>query len=275
MSRLLRLPAGATRSEIRTRATLADALLLPVAVLPEGRRTPHTLVAADFPAFVESLDVTAPVLPVLEHAGPSAGTWSSERPLGAGAVKDIPSGRTPRAATAADYHAVLEAFQTALSTLPATVPRFVSIDDDGLWMASLSPRTNPDEEEQARVDRIAEAVAALLEVDPQLAVLLCVDELCPRGIDLSLGLKTTRTILERGVDWVGLTTGTRALPSLFERPREKTQWRVWSASARAILERVPRSEATTLALGAPAAARSSALAQEVAAAGFGAVVIAA
>lgn len=274
--RLQRLPAGATRSEIEDRAQEADALLLPVAVLPNARRTPHTLLASEFSDFVRSLDVTRPVCPVLEHAGPSAGTWLSERPLGAGAVKDVASGRTPRAATDDDYESVQKAFVAALNILPANLPRFISVDDDGLWMASLSPRTNPEREENARVAQVTDGIRALQDIDPDVAVLLCVDELCPRGIDLTLGLKTTQALIDQGVRWLGLTTGTRALPSLFERPRDKTQWRVWSASARAIVERISRrSEPSTLALGAPSVAAGGPLAQWAANAGFEAVVIAA
>ncbi len=185
----------------------------------------------------------------------------------------MPSGRTPRQATPEDWIKVEAAFERSLDCLPTTTPRLISIDDDGLLMAALSPRTNPEESDDVRLARVSGLVETLLQRDPLLGVALCVDELCPRGIDLSLGARAIERLLDGGVTEMLWTTGSRALASLRNRPREQTRWDVWSSAVRYQRQRLERDPPAGLWMSGPANADLRLLGEDVIAAGFSAVVV--
>ena len=237
--RIGRLPAEIGPKGCEALAAGWDALLLPVAVMPRGRRGPQTIECAGWERFVEEANLSVPLIPVLEHAGPSAGRWSSERPLGAASVVDVPTGRTPQAATAADWEEVTEAFVRAVQMLGANGGAFVSVDDDGLLMGALSPRTNPQRSDEERLDLVIGVLERLTQVSTNVGIALCVDELIPRGIDLTLGARALEAWdkIAPPESITLLSTGSRALTSLHVRPREQTRVEVWSSSAQLILER--------------------------------------
>ncbi len=200
----------------RLRAQRARSVLVPVAVEPRGRRTADTPVlddaVADALAALRAGGVGA--VAVLEHAGPAASWWSEERAVGPSDVPDAKSGRRPLALDDEGWRRVEERFGAAAALCALRgVPCALAIADDGLLQATLSPRTAPQLDDAARVERVLAVHRACGAVD----VLLTVEELAPGGLDATDGVAVARALVAQGARRIFVTAGSSVLSVLRRR----------------------------------------------------------
>jgi hypothetical protein len=182
-----------------------------LAVSSEGRRR------ADAPMAGDALD--AGTLAVLDHAGPRASSWLSERALGPSAAPDVVTGRAPLALDDAGWARIVADFARAAEACRvAGVPFVLGAHDDGLLHSALSPRTGalPSVEpaaSDAGIDRVLEIHRAVGGGD----VILVVEDLCPRGLDATDGIAIARAFVGQGARRIYAAAGTDALPPLRRR----------------------------------------------------------
>ncbi|MDP2344635.1 MAG: hypothetical protein Q8O67_27040 [Deltaproteobacteria bacterium] len=156
-----------------------------IAVSPEGRRETAAPILDDDVAVGF---LAAGFLPLLDHAGPAAASWSVDRPLGPGAVKESQSGRLPLVLDDAGWDRVQQAFVDAAVLCRRHGMRpIVSVDDDGLLHAAVSPlMCHP-----PMPDRVAAIVSACAPCD----VLVVVEDLAPGGLDPTAGVALCKRLI--------------------------------------------------------------------------------
>ncbi|MCP4498926.1 MAG: hypothetical protein GY822_03040 [Deltaproteobacteria bacterium] len=155
---------------------------------------------------------------LLEHAGAHAFSWCQERVLSADEVAFISGERTPRRATPQDWQEIGNSFtEAAEATVNAGLALGICVDDDTLFHALLSPRLNPNMEREEREHIFFSLLKNLLSVDEELTLFLCIDDLCPDGIDPLMGRELALNAQKMGVKkWI-FSTGSRGLALLQER----------------------------------------------------------
>lgn len=173
-----------------------------VAVSPEGRRREAAPVVGEH-------DAAAHVPVVLDHAGPRASSWLTDRAVGATDAPDPVTGRRPQALDDAGWQRITDAYARAAQRIPGAI---LGIDDDGLLQCTLSPRMGLGV--QRGLPRILEIHRAAGSGD----VALTVDELCPNGIDATDGIAIARALVAQGAKRIYAGGGTDALAPL--------KWRV-------------------------------------------------
>lgn len=150
---------------------------------------------------------------VLDHAGPRAAVWSTERVVGATDVPEAETGRRPRPLDEGGWTALASRFADGAERArrAGRVP-VLGVDDDGLLQCALSPRTGggPDHARLARVLTIHRACGPI-------DVALCVDELCPGGLDATDGIEAARALSAQGATVIYASAGTRAFAPLRHR----------------------------------------------------------
>ncbi|MBI1949069.1 MAG: hypothetical protein HYS27_25500 [Deltaproteobacteria bacterium] len=151
----------------------------------------------------------------LDHAGPRAATWSLERAVAAADLPEPETGRRPRALLEAGWAALTERFAAAAARVRrADRTPVLAVDDDGLLQAALSPRTGG-ADDRARLARLLAVHRACGPVD----VALCVEELCPGGLDATDGIEAARALAAQGAGTIYASGGTRAFGPLFHRTK--------------------------------------------------------
>lgn len=235
-----RRPSAAVSAVSSAVPSEPDLVLLPVAVEPLGRRSADALVVEDaLPAVVAARAAGAPVVVVLDHAGPAAALWSSERPRGPAEVPEPRTGRRPRALDDGEWAALGARYEEAARACAAVgVPCALGVDDDGLLQAALSPgaasalRDSDDDARRARV--LAVHRAASRGAGAAVDVVLVVEELCPRGLDPTDGIAAARALVAQGARRIYASAGTEALPALKHREKGHTSSgalvALWSAA---------------------------------------------
>jgi hypothetical protein len=181
-----------------------------IAVSPEGRRSKDAPifdddVAADFAA--------AGLVPLLDHAGPAAASWSVERPLGPALVKESGSGRLPLVLDDDGWERVQRSFVDAVVRSRAHGLRpVIAVDDDGLLHAAVSPLMC----QPPMPDRVSELLRACAPCD----VLVVVEDLAPGGIDATAGIALCeRFIADAQATTLYATAGTVRLRPLKDRAK--------------------------------------------------------
>lgn len=206
-------------------ASMPDVVLVPVAVEPSGRRdaTAHVIEDA-LPSLARARAAGVPVTVVLDHAGPAAALWSTDRPKGPSDVEEPRTGRRPRPLDEAEWEALAGRYEEAArSCAGAGVPCVLGVDDDGLLHAALSPRTSPRASDEERLGRLlAIHAAASRGAGAPIDVVLVVEELCPRGLDPTDGIAAARALAGQGVRRIYASAGTEALPALRHREKGRT-----------------------------------------------------
>ena len=144
---------------------------------------------------------------LLDHAGPATASWSIDRPIGPGAVKESSSGRLPQVLDDDSWLPVVAAFAAAASICRRHGLRpVVAVDDDGLLHAAISPlMCHP-----PCPDRVATIVKACAPCD----VLVVVEDLAPGGLDPTAGIALCKRLIDdAGATTLYATAGTvRLLP---------------------------------------------------------------
>ncbi len=179
-----------------------------VAVSPEGRRD---ACAPLFDDELAALCAAAGLVPVLDHAGPAAASWSIDRPLGPALVKESVSGRLPLVLDDEGWERLQRAFVTAAQRCRAHGLRpIIAVDDDGLLHAAVSPlMTHPPAPN--RVRSIARACAPC-------DVLVVVEDLAPGGLDPTAGIALCRQLIaDAAATTLYATAGTVRLAPLKNR----------------------------------------------------------
>ncbi len=223
--------------------------LCPVAVRRDGRRSPTA----------SALDDRAVVVPgsghdvlVLDHAGPRAACWSADRAIGAADVPEAETGRRPHPLDDRGWRALIDAFLHAAAVVRAAGRTIaLGVDDDGLLQGAWSPRTGgaPDG------NRLERVLAVHRAIGPSDA-LLCVEELCPGGVDATDGIEAARALVAQGATTIYASAGTRAFAPLLTRVKGDTvgdpalvlasaAWLVGRVAARVVAV-VPRGDRTEL-----------------------------
>ena len=186
-----------------------------VAVRADGRRFAHQPVcdascdAAALRALVGDPVQGVDTIVLLDHAGPCAAHWSLDRPLGAAAQPEPVTGRTPRALDELGWAEVTRAFVDAAARCRAAgVSWGVALDDDGLLHDALR--------------RAPARALALVEATRPARVSLPVEDLAPRGLDVTDGVALARQLTARGVTHIVASAGTRALAPLRARRKGDT-----------------------------------------------------
>jgi hypothetical protein len=147
----------------------------------------------------------------LDHAGPAAARWSTDRPVGIAAAPEVTTGRIPRALDDAGWQEVGAAFAAGAARLRAHghLP-LVALDADGLLHGCVSPLVGgtPDP---------ARALAVLRACAP-CDVLVVVEDLAPGGLDPTAGVAFARqAVVEAQAATLWATAGTAHLAPLQER----------------------------------------------------------
>lgn len=187
--------------------------LLGVAIRPDGRVQEAQRV------WVDVVDRPAPpgVSLLLQHSGPAASRWSSERAVAAADVLDPKSHRRARAISADEFDAVVADYAAAARAAHAAgYGVVVDVADDGLLHQALSPLLSP-----SRPDLVLRVVAACAPC----ALRIVVEDLAPGGLDLCAGLDAVMRAAElsgggdpaRGEDVVVVTAGSAWLAPLYDR----------------------------------------------------------
>lgn len=188
-------------------AVAGDAVV--VAVSAGGRRAADALVAGA--AVVDAWPDG--VIPVLDHAGPAAAGWSTERPVGPDSVKESRTGRLPRVLDDEGWGAVVAAFASAAAAFRQRGIRVVvAVSDDGLLHACISPL-------MCRPPQPAR-VAAVLRACAPCDVLVVVEDLAPLGLDATDGTALARGfVVDAGATTLFATAGTDRLAPLKDRDK--------------------------------------------------------
>lgn len=97
----------------------------------------------------------------------------------------------------------------------------IAADRDSLLMQYLSPRSSSSSLEW--FEALQSALTALKEANFFVGCAICIDELCPGGIDLTEGLNWAHSLEEQCVDFLVLSCGTKDFPALFDRRRTYTK----------------------------------------------------
>lgn len=237
----VRLPPAPVRA-VAKMAEASAVALWPLAVEPLGRRASDAPLVDD--AALEVLrraqDGGHALIPVLDHAGPEAGRFSSERPIGPAAVPAPTSGRAPLPLDDAGWERVMERYRAAAARLKAGgIGRAIlSVDDDGLLAASLSPRANPGRPFAERLTPALRAARAVLAEGLEVGVALTVEELSPAGLDATDGIEAARALVDVGAGVLVASGGSEALPVLKHRSGARGPDDVWLASAAWLVGRV-------------------------------------
>ena len=263
----IRLPA-APWSHIEPLLATARVALWPLAVEARGRRGADAPLVDD--ATLDALGRAASderqCLPLLDHAGPEAGRWWSERPLGPAPVPAPSSGRTPLPLDSDGWASIAQGYgEAAARLMGAGVSRaLLGVDEDGLLASTLSPRANPGRSFDERLEPVLAIVRTVREAGVELGVALTVEELCPSGLDATGGIAAARALVEAGAHLIVASGGSEALPVLKHRTGAKGPDDVWLASAAWLVGKV---QVPVLAQGPcpdPARARRSARALGIA-----------
>jgi hypothetical protein len=192
-----------------------------VAVRADGRRAIDAAVLDA--AVLEGAHAAGAIL-CLDHAGPRAATWSVERPIGPSAVAEAETGRRPCPLDVTGWDDVRGAFAAAaVLCREAGVAYAIAFDDDGLWHATLSPRTNPRATDAERLDTVLRTYAACAAGGVGPAVILPVEDLAPGGLDVTDGLTLTQALVGQGAPRVFAAAGTAALPALKHRRKGRSR----------------------------------------------------
>jgi len=180
-----------------------------VAVSAAGRRAAGAQVLDDLTA-----TWPAGVVPLLDHAGPAAATWSLDRPLGPAAIKESQTDRLPRVLDDEGWAAVIACFAAAAESCRRRGLRpVVALDDDGLLHGALSPLMAPS---GGQVHRVRELVVACAPCD----VLVVVEDLAPGGTDATTGRGTCKEMVALAqATTLYATSGTVRLAPLKERDK--------------------------------------------------------
>jgi hypothetical protein len=157
-----------------------------VAVCAEGRRAVDHVVVDD--AVVAAWP--AGVIACLDHAGPLAALWSTDRPVGSGLVAESITGRVPRVVDDAAVSALVDAYARAAAAFAARgVDVAVGAFVDNFCHACCSPlMCRPPRPELMHA--IVAACAAVCAVD----VVVVVDDLAPGGVDATAGRALARSL---------------------------------------------------------------------------------
>lgn len=229
--------ASAVASDVASEVPVEpDLVLLPVAVEPLGRRSADAMVVEDaLPAIAAARAAGTPVVVVLDHAGPAAALWSSERPRGPAEAPEPRTGRRPRALDDGEWGALGVRYEEAARACAAAgVPCVLGVDDDGLLQAALSPSTSlstspsaagagaAGDDDARRALVLAIHRAASRGAGAPVDVALVVEELCPRGLDPTDGIAAARALVGQGVRRIYASAGTEALPALKHRAKGRT-----------------------------------------------------
>lgn len=98
----------------------------------------------------------------------------------------------------------------------------LSLDNDGYWQWLLSTRHHGDWPFANRLKLALQAFGALREHIPQVGVALCVEELCPGGLDPTEGIAIAQAFEFAGASFVVASGGTADFPALkWRRPTQK------------------------------------------------------
>lgn len=181
-----------------------------VAVATIGRRfAQHAVAGAG-----DRLDDGAVV--ILDHAGPAASRWSLERAIGSAIAVDPVSDRRCSAIEDDGWLLVVDEFAAAARIVRAAGGRVVvAVDDDGLLHTALSPLTSS----PPRSDRVLAVLRACAPCD----LLLVIEDLAPRGIDVTTGLAFAKhAVLVAGAQRLYATGGTAWLPPLRDRKKGRS-----------------------------------------------------
>ena len=223
--------------------------LWPIAVRADGRRG-ATAGALDDRALV--LPGAEPDVIVLDHAGPCAASWSADRAVGAADIAEVQTGRRPRALDDAGWRALIDAYAQAAAVVRAAGRALaLGVDDDGLLQSALSPRTGG----ATAADRLGRVLAIHRAVGP-IDAALCVEELCPGGLDATDGIEVARALVAQGARTIYASAGSRAFPPLLTREKGESvgdpalalpsaAWLVGRVAARVVAV-VPRGNRTEL-----------------------------
>lgn len=203
----------------------ADVVLVPVAVEAAGRRSVDAGTIADaLPPIAAARKRGVPISVVLDHAGPAAGLWAKDRPIGPGEVPEPRTGRRPRALEDEEWAALAQQLEAAAAACAAhDVPCILGVDDDGLLHATLSPRSAPALSAARRLELILALHRAVSRgAGRAVDVLLMVEELCPGGIDPTDGIAAATALVAQGARRIFASAGSAVLPSLRYRQKGRT-----------------------------------------------------
>lgn len=182
--------------------------LFRIAVSADGRRAPTAPILDDDVAL---RCAALGLLPVLDHAGPAAASWSVDRPVGPAAIKESETGRLPAVLDDEGWDRVQRAFVDAAARCRAHGLRpVIAVDDDGLLHAAISPlMSRPPMPERAEA-----IVSACAPCD----LLVVVEDLAPGGLDPTAGIALcARLIHAAGATTLYATAGTVRLAPLKNR----------------------------------------------------------
>jgi hypothetical protein len=158
-----------------------------IAVSHPGRRAADAPIFSDGACEAALAQAANDVVFALDHAGPAAAAWSTERPVGARAVPEVTTGRVPRALDDAGWRDVIDDFARGAAFLRRAGRRpVVALDDDGLLHGCLSPLSGGPCPERALA-----VVAAAAPCD----VVVVIEDLAPGGTDATTGLDHARTLV--------------------------------------------------------------------------------
>jgi hypothetical protein len=185
--------------------------LVRLAVSPNGRRHPGQAVLDE--ASLAALPGDTMV--VLDHAGPAASRWATERAVAVDEVVDPASGRRARALDDQEWATLVDAFAAAARRVRAAGHAVVvAVDGDGLLHAALSPLQSP-----SRPERVLEVLAACAPCTP----LLTIEDLAPGGLDASAGVAFAVAAIEAAkAPMLIATGGTAWLLPLLERRKGRS-----------------------------------------------------
>lgn len=214
-------PAPAPLQGALSAAGTSTVALWPLAIEPIGRRCPAAPLIDDtaLAALVRAPAEAPFVLPLLDHAGPEAGRFSTERPIGPAAVGAPTSGRVPAPLEGVGLSRLLDRYAEAAGRLAATGVRGVVLgaDDDGLLASFLSPRANPGRALAERLAPVLDALTAVRQAGLVCGVAVCVEELCPGGLDPTDGVAIAAALAHAGAAFLVASGGSEALPILKRR----------------------------------------------------------
>jgi hypothetical protein len=184
-----------------------------VAVNAAGRRHPQQPL---FGAAAIQQAKQAGATLAIDHAGPAAAQWSSERAVGWQEHVDVNSGRRAAALDADQQSALLASYHQAFAACEdAGVPHAVVLDDGGLWHHALSRLGTSNDDDRAR----ATAQVVQLVARSTASVVLCIEDLAPGGNDLMDGIQLASACGPRTL-W--LSAGSPWLAPLFVRAKGGT-----------------------------------------------------
>jgi hypothetical protein len=188
-----------------------------LAVEAAGRRAADPAVAPTVEEFADARALVSDELLVLDHAGPAAARWSTERPVGVAAVPEVRTGRVPRALDDEGWRQITTAFARGAALLRAhgRLP-VIALDDDGLLHGCVSPlvmRHPP-----------TGRVLAVLEACAPCDVLVVVEDLAPGGLDPTAGVAFARVAVAAAQATTLLATaGSAWLAPLHERTKGRSR----------------------------------------------------